>query len=125
MNKVLLWNHVRKNQVKREESKQIVSKTPKETGSGARSTLLAQIWGHQKVTRLNKLIDPDYCGKMTVRDLASIVLADTTNFPQGLDTPLCIGDFEGNFCTNVLSVTTGGEESDHICVMGDPNGDME
>lgn len=112
-----------KNQVKKEESKQIVSKTPKETGNGARMTLLAQIWGNRKITRL--IVDPNYCGKITVRDLASIVLADTTNFPHGLDTPLCIGDFEGNFRTNVLSVRTGGDNSDHICVTGDPNGDME
>lgn len=91
----------------------------------ARMALLAQIWGKQKVTRLNKIVDHDYCGKLTVRDIASIVLADTTNFPQGLDTPLCIGDFEGNFCTNVLGVKTGGDNSDHICVTGDPNGDME
>lgn len=107
--------------MKKEESKQIVSKTPNETGNGARMALLAQIWGKRKTTRLNQIIDPDYCGQMTVRDLASIVLADTTKFPKGLDTPLCIGDFEGNFCTNVLSVSMGGDKSDHICVMGDPN----
>ena len=110
--------------MKKEKSKQEVAANPQKNGNGERMPLLAQIWGKQKVTRLNKIIDPDYCGKMTVRDLASIVLADTTKFPHGIDTPLCIGDFEGNFCTNVLSGTTGGEKSDHICVMGDPNGDM-
>lgn len=110
---------------KKDGSKKKVRAAKQDNCSGARMTLLAQIWGHQKVTRLNKLIDPDYCGQMTVRDLVSIVLADTTNFPQGLDTPLCIGDFEGNFCTNVLSVSTGGDKSDHVCVMGDPNGYMK
>ena len=110
---------------KKDESKKKVSAAKPDNCSGARMTLLAQIWGKRKTTRLNQLIDPDYCGQMTVRDLASIVLADKTNFPQGLDTPLCIGDFEGNFCTNVLSVRTGGDDSDHICVTGDPNGYMK
>lgn len=111
--------------MKKEEAKQKCEHKRKEAGSGARMTLLAQIWGRQKVTRLNALINQNYCGKMTLRDLASVALADTTNFPEGLDTPLCIGDFEGNFCTNVLSVTTGGDKYDHICVMGDPHGDMK
>ena len=111
--------------MKKGESKQIVSKIRKEPEKDARMTLLAQIWGKRKISRLNQLIDPNYCGEMTVRDLASIVLADTTNFPHGIDTPLCIGDFEGNFCTNVLGVTTGGDKSDHICVTGDPHGDMD
>ena len=110
--------------MKKKEAKQNGEHKRQESKSEMRKTLLKQIWGHRKVTRLNTIIDPNYCGKMTVCDLASIVLADTTNFPQGLDTPLCIGDFEGNFCTNVLSVSTGGEESDHICVMGDPHGYM-
>ena len=87
--------------------------------------LLACIWGHRKVTRLNEVIDSNYCGKMTVREFAALVLVDTVNFPNGLDTPMCIGDFEGNFCTNVLSITAGRAKSDHICVTGDSNGCME
>lgn len=84
---------------------------------------LAAIWGSRKVTRLNKVAAADFCGKMTVRELAAVVIADTTNFPKGLDTPLCIGDFEGNFCTNILSITLGGGDN-HLCVSGDPHGGM-
>ena len=83
------------------------------------------MWGDRKVTKLNRLADADYCGKFTVRELAAVVLADTTNFPKGLDTPLCVGDFEGNFCTNVLGVTLGGAGNDHLCVSCDPHGGME
>ena len=90
-----------------------------------RGALLAAVWGKKKVTRLNQVIDKDYCGRLTVREFAALVLADRLNYPKGLDTPMCIGDFEGNFCTNVLSVTVGGDKSDHVCVMGDPHGCME
>jgi len=90
-----------------------------------RGALLAAVWGKKKVTRLNQIIDKDYCGRLTVREFAAMVLADRLNFPKGLDTPMCIGDFEGNFCTNVLSVTVGGDKSDHVCIMGDPHGCME
>lgn len=90
-----------------------------------RDALLAAVWGSKKSSRLNQIIDKDYCGRLTVREFASIVLADRLNFPNGLNTPICIGDFEGNFCTNVLSVTVGGDKSDHVCIMGDPHGCME
>ena len=86
---------------------------------------LVAVWGDRKVTRLNRLADAGYCGKFTVRELAAVALADTTNFPKGLDTPLCVGDFEGNFSTNVLSVTVGGGGNDHLCVSCDPHGRME
>lgn len=91
---------------------------------------LAAVWGSRKTTRLNKVAKSSYCGKLTVRDIAAIVLADSVNFPKGLDTPVCIGDFEGNFSTNVLSVTLGGEPKgglpgDHVCISGDPHGGME
>ena len=90
---------------------------------------LVAVWGDRKITRLNKVANADYCGKFTVRDIAAVVLADATNFPQGLDTPVCIGDFEGNFSTNMLSVTLGGEPKgklpgDHLCISGDPHGGM-
>lgn len=90
-----------------------------------RGALLSAVWGSKKSSRLNQIIDNDYCGRLTVREFASIVLADRLNFPKGIDTPICIGDFEGNFCTNVLSVTVGGDSSDHVCIMGDPHGCME
>lgn len=90
-----------------------------------RSALLSAVWGKKKVTRLNQIIDKGYCGRLTVREFAAMVLSDRLNFPKGLDTPMCIGDFEGNFCTNVLSVTVGGDKSDHVCIMGDPHGCME
>lgn len=93
-------------------------------GNG-RGALLAAVWGSRKTSRLNRIIDNDYCGRLTVREFASIVLADIFHFPNGLDTPMCISSFEGNFCTNVLSVTVGGDKSDHVCIMGDPNGCME
>ena len=111
--------------MKKEKSNPNIAAETKKNGSGERMALLAKIWGKQKATRLNKLINLNYCGQMTVRDLVSVALADTMNFPHGLDTPLCIGDFEGNFCTNVLGVAMGGDKSDHICVMGDPHGDMK
>ena len=85
---------------------------------------LVVVWGDRKITRLNEVANADYCGKFTVRDIAAVVLADATNFPQGLDTPVCVGDFEGNFCTNVLSVTLGGDDSSHLCISGDPHGGM-
>ena len=90
-----------------------------------RGDLLSAVWGKKKVGRLNQIIDNDYCGRLTVREFAALVIADKLNFPKGLDTPICISDFEGNFCTNVLSVTVGGDKSDHVCVMGDPHGYME
>ena len=90
-----------------------------------RQAQAAQLWGKKKITRLNQVIDPDYCGKLTLRELVTAVLLDKLNFPQGLDTPLCIGDFEGNFCTNILSFTVGGSANDHLCMMGDPHGGME
>jgi hypothetical protein len=90
-----------------------------------RNALLSIVWGKKKITRLNQVISNNYCGRLTVREFAAMVLADRLNFPKGLDTPMCIGDFEGNFCTNVLSVTVGGDKSDHVCVMGDPHGCME
>lgn len=90
----------------------------------SRSALLATVWGKKKISRFNQIIDKDYCGRLTVREFTSIVLADRFNFPNGLDTPMCFGDFEGNFCTNILGVTVGGLKSDHVCVMGDPHGAM-
>lgn len=90
-----------------------------------RNALLSVVWGKRPTPRLNKVLDNGYCGKLTVREFAALVLADNLNFPKGLDTPMCIGDFEGNFCTNILGVTVGGPKSDHVCVMGDPHGAME
>lgn len=91
---------------------------------------LAAVWGSRKTTRLNKVAKDSYCGKLTLREIAVIALADSVNFPKGLDTPVCIGDFEGNFSTNVLSVTLGGEPKgglpgDHLCISCDPHGGME
>ena len=90
-----------------------------------RCAVLAAVWGKRPTPRLNKVLDNDYCGRLTVREFAALVLADNLNFPKGLDTPMCIGDFEGNFCTNTLSVTVGGPKSDHVCIMGDPHGAMD
>lgn len=70
---------------------------------------------------LNKVNDVGYCGPLTVRQLAAIALYDRTSFPLGLDTPLHIGDFEGNFQCATLSVTCGDRGS--LCVCGDPNGE--
>ena len=86
---------------------------------------MVAIWGDRKVTRLNRVSTPSYCSKFTLRELAAVVLADTTNFPKGLDTPMSVGDCEGNFCTNILSVTLGGDKSDHLCITCDPHGGME
>lgn len=86
-----------------------------------RSKLLAEVWGGRKLARLNKVIGTGYCGKLTVREFAALVLADNVNFKKGLDTPICIGDFEGNFCADILSISIGGDNNDHICIMGDPH----
>ena len=91
---------------------------------------LAAVWGGRKTTRLNKVSKQSYCGKLTLREIAAAVLADRPSFPRGLDTPVCIGDFEGNFSTNVLSLTLGGGPKgalpgDHLCISGDPHGGME
>lgn len=104
----------------KEGKKEKVSNETKED----RGAMLSLVWGKKKVTRLNKILDTKYCGGLTVREFAALVLADRLNFPKGLDTPMCIGDFEGNFCTNILGVTVGGPKSDHVCVMGDPHGAM-
>ena len=87
----------------------------------SRMGLLSEIWRKRRTTRLNKIIKPSYCGPLTVREFVAIVLSDIRGFPRGLDTALAIGDFEGNFCTDVLSVTLGGSMSDHVCVCGDPH----
>lgn len=93
------------------------------TASGeSRGELLARLWGNRKATRLNRVTDMNYFGKMTVREFAAIVLADAESFPKGLDTQMCIGDVEGNFCTDALAIMTGGPKSDHVCVAGDPHG---
>lgn len=105
------------------ENQKGTRKASEKTGE-VRGEMLSKVWGKRKVTRLNKILDTDFCGVLTVRELAAIVLADTVNFPRGLDTAICIGDFEGNFCTNTLSVTVGGPLSDHVCLMGDPHASM-
>ena len=86
-----------------------------------RQNEFAAVWGDRNAMRLDKVASTDFCGKMTVRELAAVALADTTNFPKGLDTPLCIGDFAGNFCTNVLGIALGGDGNDHLCISGDPH----
>lgn len=83
---------------------------------------LVAVWGGRKTTGLNKVMKASYCGKLTAREIAAIVLADSVNFPKGLDTPVCIGDFGGNFSTNVLSMTL---VRDHICIIGNPHGGMK
>ena len=88
-----------------------------------RGRILSELWGTRRVSRLNRILDVGYCGALTVRELAAIALADRVNFPRGLDTPVAIGDFEGNFSTGVLSVTVAGSYSDHMCITGDPNRD--
>lgn len=102
-------------------------KAGKATGNGSarRSTEATVLWGNRDAKRLADITSCEFCGKMTVRELATIAAVDGINFPQGLDTPLCVGDFEGNYCTNVLSVTMGGAKSDHLCLSCDPHGGMQ
>lgn len=94
---------------------------PKETPNDERIKLLSEIWGKRRLKRLNQVIKQEFCGVMTVREFVAIVLDDKNSFPRGLDTWLSIGDFEGNFCTNVLAVRLGGMSSDHVCLCGDPH----
>lgn len=93
-----------------------------------RIELMSRLCGNRKLKRVNEIIKSDYCGYLTVRELAVLALSDVVNFPQGIDTPICIGDSEGNFSTNIMSVTLGGvslDKLDHLCIMGDPHGCME
>lgn len=93
-----------------------------------RLELMSRLWGNRKLKRVNEIIKSDYCGHLTVRELAVLALSDVVNFPQGIDTPICIGDFEGNFSTNIMSVSLGGtslDKLDHLCIMGDSHGCME
>lgn len=77
------------------------------------------------VKRLAEVSDASYCGRFTVRDLAAVAAYDKENFPLGLDTPIGVGDFEGNFQTNVLGIGIGGGPEKHLVVMCDPHGQME
>lgn len=90
-----------------------------DTKSGdERSKLLKSVWGNRGVRRLNSILDADFCGVLTVREFIAIVLADKVNFPRGIDTPLSIGDFEGNGWADRVSISVGGSYDDHVCIMG-------
>ena len=97
---------------------------PGAPGRISRNEELAAVWGSRRMDRLNEFIKSEYCGRLTIRELATIALVDGYSFPDGLDTALCVGDFEGNFCTGVLSATLGGPKSDHLCITCDPHGGM-
>lgn len=83
-----------------------------------RARLLKSVWGNRGVRRLNSILDTDFCGVLTVREFVAIVLADKVNFPRGIDTPLSIGDFEGNRWADRVSISVGGDYSDHVYIMG-------
>ena len=89
-----------------------------EVAEDERARLLKSVWGGRGVRRLNSILDTDFCGVLTVREFVAIVLANKLNFPRGIDTPLSIGDFEGNRWTNVVSMSVGGSFDDHVCIMG-------
>ena len=57
--------------------------------------------------RLNELTEPGYCGALTVRELAAVAAVDPVNYPQGLDTPICVGDAQRS-CTSVVCIEPGG-----------------
>lgn len=57
--------------------------------------------------RLNELTEPGYCGTLTVRELAAVAAADLVNYPQGLDTPICVGNARRS-CTGVVRIGPGG-----------------
>ena len=97
-------------------------KKKEEGAEDERARLLKSVWGNRGVRRLNSILDTDFCGVLTVREFVAIVLADNVNFPRGIDTNMSIGDFEGNYWTDVLGVTTGGRFSDHVCITGDFHG---
>lgn len=90
-----------------------------------RSAEATVLWGSRNAKRLADIVSCDFCGKLTVRELATIAAVDGNSFPMGLDTPLCVGDSEGNYCTNILSVTMGGPNNDYLCVSCDPHGGMK
>lgn len=93
-------------------------KKKEEGAEDERARLLKSVWGNRGVRRLNSILDTDFCGVLTVREFVAIVLADKVNFPRGIDTPLSIGDFEGNRWANIVSISVGGSYSDHVCIMG-------
>jgi len=68
---------------------------------------LRTIWGDRNPARRNELTEPGYCGELTVRELAAVAAADPVNYPQGLDTPICVGDARCS-CTNVVCIGPGG-----------------
>lgn len=83
---------------------------------GVDEATLEVIWGKRRLRRLNEIIDTEYYGPLTVRELAALVLCDKKNYPKGLDTPISTGDVEGNSSQHKYSVMTGGMKSDHVCL---------
>ena len=50
-----------------------------------------------KPTKKTKEKEPEPYRELTVRDILTLVMADRTAFPKGLDTPITSGDFECNY----------------------------
>jgi hypothetical protein len=57
-----------------------------------------------------------YCGTLTVRELAMLAAADCVNYPEGLDTPLCVEGHDGASCTSVLRPAPGGVGGKYLCI---------
>ena len=66
--------------------------------------------------------DPEHMGEMTVRQLVDLVSTD--EFPQGLDTRICIGDVEGNLGVNATILVVAHRPEDVVLAIDEHGGDM-
>ena len=67
--------------------------------------------------------DPQHMGEMTVRQLVDLV--NTSEFPKGLDTRICIGDVEGNNGVNPTICVTAHKPGDVVLSIDPHEGDEE
>lgn len=63
--------------------------------------------------------DPQHVGAMSVRQLMGLVMTD--EFPNGLDTLICVGDAEGNLGVNGV-VTVMAHRPGDVVLYIDPHG---
>jgi len=74
------------------------------------------LWGPRSASRRNEVTKEGYCGTLTVRELAMLAAADCVNYPEGLDTPLCVEGPDGASCTSVMRPAPGGVGGKYLCI---------
>lgn len=67
--------------------------------------------------------DPNYMGVMTVRQLVELV--ETDEFPDGIDTRICIGDVEGNNGVNPTIMVAAHKPGDVVLAIDPHDGDYD